>query len=330
MEQTKHALTWLIAVILFGGLAIAAGWALWRGRQVLPVRTCTLVPWTFAEILLAIVVSVGIPLVVFQVVRLSGFFRWYHGADPSPANSLDVIRAAIWVELSVPVTILATLLLLGRSSNARPWQFGFTGRSACSQVVLGYLSWLLFTPLTFAIHFLVNEIYFLMFSQQPMPHPVQQFAMHGGRPLELVLLVLQAVVWAPLREEFLLRGVILPWASRCWWGGLTCSVGAVAFTLLPTPLRAGPIVFAVSGCLLVMLSLRRKPEEQTFWANFGTSLLFAALHSGVWPTPIPLFVFGFALGWLQQRTQSLWGPIVLHGLFNAVSILLLLRGIGVK
>jgi len=56
-------------------------------------------------------------------------------------------------------------------------------------------------------------------------------------------------------------------------------------------------------------------------AFYGNGLLFAALHSSVWPSPIPLFLLGFGLAWLAHRTQSLVAPIVAHALFNGVACL---------
>jgi membrane protease YdiL (CAAX protease family) len=71
-------------------------------------------------------------------------------------------------------------------------------------------------------------------------------------------------------------------------------------------------------------------EQQRFgypWpAIFAASLLFACVHTSVWPTPVPLFVLAIGLGVLAHRTRSLVGPIVLHGLFNAVSCVKLLMG----
>ena len=58
-------------------------------------------------------------------------------------------------------------------------------------------------------------------------------------------------------------------------------------------------------------------------AIVGSSLLFAALHVDAWPAPIPLFVLALFLGYLAHRTASLVGPIVLHGIFNGVSMLVL-------
>lgn len=73
-------------------------------------------------------------------------------------------------------------------------------------------------------------------------------------------------------------------------------------------------------------------EEYRFWNVVGpicgSSLLFAAFHSGVWPSPIPLFLLALALGWLAYRTHSLVGPIVAHVLFNGVaSIVMVLSAV---
>jgi len=43
------------------------------------------------------------------------------------------------------------------------------------------------------------------------------------------------------------------------------------------------------------------------------------VHSFAWLSPVALFVLALGLGWLAYRMRSLAGPIVLHGLFNAVS-----------
>jgi membrane protease YdiL (CAAX protease family) len=72
----------------------------------------------------------------------------------------------------------------------------------------------------------------------------------------------------------------------------------------------------------------RAPQENspraTARALYGTAALFAAVHSSVWPSPIPLFVLALALGWLAYRTQSLVAPIVLHALFNSITCALLI------
>ena len=59
---------------------------------------------------------------------------------------------------------------------------------------------------------------------------------------------------------------------------------------------------------------------------YGSAALFAAVHSAVWPTPIPLFALGLGLGWVAVRTKGLLAPFLVHGLFNTVSVLFVLSG----
>ncbi len=61
-------------------------------------------------------------------------------------------------------------------------------------------------------------------------------------------------------------------------------------------------------------------------AVFAAALLFGAVHSFAWPTPIALFVLGLGLGYLTFRTQNLVAAILLHSLFNGVSFVLLWTG----
>jgi membrane protease YdiL (CAAX protease family) len=64
-----------------------------------------------------------------------------------------------------------------------------------------------------------------------------------------------------------------------------------------------------------------RPSAQSALAIYTNGLLFAAMHSSVWPSPIPLFLLGLGLAWLKWRTTSLVGCITLHALFNAVAFL---------
>jgi membrane protease YdiL (CAAX protease family) len=58
---------------------------------------------------------------------------------------------------------------------------------------------------------------------------------------------------------------------------------------------------------------------------YATAAFFALLHP-VWPNPIPLFALGLGLGYLAVRTNGLLVPVLVHGLFNAVSVVFVLRG----
>jgi membrane protease YdiL (CAAX protease family) len=53
-------------------------------------------------------------------------------------------------------------------------------------------------------------------------------------------------------------------------------------------------------------------------------VLFAAFHSGVWPSPVPLLLLALGLGYLAYRAQSLAAPMLIHALFNGFNCVLIL------
>jgi membrane protease YdiL (CAAX protease family) len=56
-------------------------------------------------------------------------------------------------------------------------------------------------------------------------------------------------------------------------------------------------------------------------AIVGTAVLFGAVHGLVLALPV-LVAFGLGLAWLRSRTGSVYPGIILHGLFNALAVLI--------
>lgn len=54
-------------------------------------------------------------------------------------------------------------------------------------------------------------------------------------------------------------------------------------------------------------------------ALIAQAALFAVFHRSVWLL-VPTFVLGLALGWLAHSRESLWPPIALHALYNAITV----------
>ena len=174
----------------------------------------------------------------------------------------------------------------------------------------------------------------------PEEHPLTAAAQSGGmRPLEWGTLGLSVMVSAPLWEELLFRG-LLPALCRKLGsgGGYAAMMLALAAALLlrrqqiVEALNAGgvgPLLLAATPALFVLAMLPL--YALVCWLSrskdgpivFGTALLFGAVHSFAWPTPVALFILGLGLGWLAVWTRSLLAPIVVHALFNAVSFALL-------
>jgi membrane protease YdiL (CAAX protease family) len=54
-----------------------------------------------------------------------------------------------------------------------------------------------------------------------------------------------------------------------------------------------------------------------------TSVVFALIHP-LWTAPM-IFILSIALGYVYERTGSLWVPIVMHAMFNISSTVLFLN-----
>jgi len=124
----------------------------------------------------------------------------------------------------------------------------------------------------------------------PYRHAIVDFLNAHRDPLSIGLVVFAAVVAAPIAEEFLFRRVLQGWLD----GWLGRSLG-------PEEPRWG-------GVMAIGLS----------------SLAFAAAHMGQGMAWLPLFFFGLVVGYLARQTGSIVPGIILHGLFNAVSVALVL------
>ena len=66
------------------------------------------------------------------------------------------------------------------------------------------------------------------------------------------------------------------------------------------------------------------PQADGTWAIGISAAAFALAHQGQGLAYVPLFPLGIVLGFLAHRTGSIVPCILLHALFNAVSVTLLL------
>ena len=122
----------------------------------------------------------------------------------------------------------------------------------------------------------------------PYHHAIVDFLTTHRDPLSIGLVIFAAVVAAPVAEEFLFRRVLQGWLEG--W-----------------------------------LDRSREREEPRFGgvtAIVLSSLAFAAAHVGQGMAWVPLFFFGLVVGYLARQTGSIVPGIILHGLFNAVSVAL--------
>lgn len=310
---------WLLLVLL----VVLAGTALNTGLTLLPRQRYRAVPWSWPHLLGAFLISAILPGMAVT---------WFRALLPE----WDPLVSGMWAVLfAFPFQVLAILGFLRAASGALPYQMGLSADRLGQNLVLGFLFLLGLLPIVFMTNALVDWIFRTILNEQPESHPLMKLARDG----EWFILVVTATVVAPVTEELLFRGLVQPWAERARGGdGVMLVAFLMALVQRAAPLLKGEeagdyqqVLQELEPALFVLLmvpgylAVRRLRSWGAIWAS---SLLFAAAHSNVWPSPIALFILALGLGYLAYRTQSLVGPIVVHSLFNGTMCLLL--GLGIQ
>jgi len=345
-EFVLELLAWLIVALPCAAIGIP----LWlkkrrRGDRLLAQEERNPVTWTGWEILAAFFLTYFFwPSLVGLWLDHSGFFSWVYGtALDESLNDVTKQEHNSWIQFGmVPFNFATVLILFRLASGTQPHQLGISFNSPTNGLGLACLSWLIVTPVVFAFNFLVSLGYSYLTGEK-LKHPLEQLAEASPLLIDAILIGLVALVAAPIWEELFFRGVIQPLLAQEEWRShfamsLTLLIGittGIANFKRSQALDFGMILGDLSPILFVMILLptyayadrlvkRWIPDRKGCRAIFATSLLFAMVHSPVWPTPIPLFFLALALGFLAYRRQSLLAPIIFHSLFNAVAWIALL------
>jgi membrane protease YdiL (CAAX protease family) len=276
------------------------------------------------------------PIVTMQLLLAAGFGPHLTGPPTSeqmePLARLNLIAGA----LAFPMQIASIVFLLPRFAGIRLDQIGLTWRRLSRNCLWGVDGWQILTPASIALNYAVIALYGSQGASNVQEHPLVLLAHQGLTLGELFLFIAAVTMTAPVMEEILFRGALQSWLENrpeaapfvmllallasvpteknTWVAAWTQGSGALV-------LHCAPFLFVVALNLIYWVVYWTRTSAWS--ALFAASTLFAAVHSFAWPSPVPLFLLALGLGWLAQRTRSLAGPIVLHGLFNAVNCALL-------
>lgn len=318
------------------GMGVGLGGLIWasrRGRLLgLPPQRLRAAPWNGLACLGAFLVLWGPQQFAIQWLAL---------------NRIGQLMASV---LLLPLQLLVLWMAFRAAFDANPYPGGQNLGQWKWHAVAGFGTWLLAAPLTLVIHAAIRAVMVQFGEPGVSDHPLIVVLQNSPGEYALWLLIaLEAIVGAPLREEVFFRGVVQPWAIRRPWAGeglvgLAAILGYLAAAAHAGSRLSGALapVFVAGFWLLVVFLTRRFPtrpelslvarwlfppltssalsREQVVRGIAATSILFAMTHAGSWPDPVPLTVLSLGLGWLAFRTQSLVGPVVCHALFNAMTI----------
>ncbi|HKI32054.1 MAG TPA: CPBP family intramembrane glutamic endopeptidase [Gemmataceae bacterium] len=320
-------------------LLVAVAWVYWLLRpthsRVLPPQRRRAVPWLGTQVLaLAIAVLFLCPALAEGLLRGTPFLNWLYG--PGFLDALErreefaSARYLVWVAvLAFPLRLVAIIALV-KLSQAHWYQVGLSGQHVGRDVLHGVLGFCVMTPVVRGVQQIAADLW-RTWVVAPGEHPLIKVSETQPHLIDWLLIFTAAVVTAAVVEELLFRGILQPWFATRPYGGdiaVIASLGLAAFAVSPSMYAAGavrdkaiasaPFLFALAMVPAYLL-VRRLSRSLTLTAIFGTALLFGVAHSGVWPTPISLFVLALGLGVLCYRMQSVLPAMVTHALFNALS-----------
>jgi membrane protease YdiL (CAAX protease family) len=331
-------LSWLTLAVACSALAVALRFVLVRkGERLFPAPRSRAVPWGAPEIYVVVfLVYILWPGVVYAVLDRMNFFTWMYGPEfrtaAKDSHSVAAGRLELWVSLfAFPLQVVTVPAVCRLWSGAHLYQLGLTLHRGTANILLGVLAWLITTPGVIGLGLIANLACKYLMKAEPVEHPIAILAGSGPSAAEWVAIVTLPLIAAPILEELLFRGFLQRWFVSRSWGGLVAMGLALVLAALygrgsmpkGDPNAVGPVVFVAAAILAYPLFVRGAwrwiPSTQASGAVYGTALLFAAMHSPVWPSPVPLFGLGLGLGYLAYRTQSLVAPVVLHALFNGIA-----------
>lgn len=172
------------------------------------------VTWTGHEVLLAVCICFGLPMIVTEVLLQTGFYTNLIG----PAPDFDPAKpewkeyrdrcSAIGSPLVLTLVLGVLFAVLFARTGTRPHHYGLTRARWPANLALGAVGFMASMPIVIGI-FAV-----LALTVGARDHPMTQLARHNPPAWEWVLLAFQATVAAPLLEEILLRGILQSWLRR--------------------------------------------------------------------------------------------------------------------
>jgi membrane protease YdiL (CAAX protease family) len=250
-----------LIVVAVAASLLAAAWVVRRRRAGLPVvaaRPHEPVPWGGGDVLQVLLIQIAVAF-----AGVAGL------AEDAPL----VTKLAVGCLATAVGTIFSLAYLIARGASLRDLGLGDPRPAADLRLALGGLALVVAPVLAFA--YSVNRIV-------PYEHPILDLLQTQRDPVALAIVVVSAVVVAPLAEELFFRRVLQGWLEK------------------------------------------RLPDSDGGRAIGLAAAAFALAHAGHGLAFLPLFPLAVVLGHLVHRTGSILAAMLLHALFNAVSVGLLL------
>lgn len=218
-------------------------------------------------------------------------------AGPTTRDANSILQPRETVVLAAGSQVFGfAVLLIADARLLKPGglkRLGLVGGHAARALAPGLLGAIVALPLTWLVIVITEFAWQQAGFRPPQDHQLIRMLRVSPAADLKILVAVSAALCAPVFEEALFRGHVQT-ALSAWIAGLLRQAKP---ELTETDLPIWPR-----------------------WLAIGvTAILFALVHEAGWMIP-PLFVLAVCLGYAYERTGNLWVPVVMHAIFNAVSV----------
>lgn len=312
-DQSLSMLFAIIAAAVACGIAFATG--VFRSRTIAgPARKAAGEPVSLLWML--VFIGLGTWLIIPSLYAIYAAIGAGHSSattapSTAPATSAisslspeDTVKLGLFSAAGGLVIMVSALGVSRRGGFAR---MGWTFSHLLRAVVPAILGVAIVLPLIFSITEFTQRFWEMIGLEHPKAHQLLRIYSEDPTGTLRFMIVISAIVFAPLFEEALFRGLLQ-----------TAVLYSIQWLLdLPAPGEPS-LIQPIEQTAMP----EKTPPPAVRWAAIVlTSILFALVHQELWMMP-PIFVLSLCLGYAYERTGNLWVSILLHAAFNTANVIL--------
>lgn len=198
-----------------------------------------------------------------------------------------------------------------------PRIFGWQTENILADLKIGVFGFLMIAPIIMTLQALLTQLV-------EYDHETLSMLSNESSLFAIAATWFSAVLVAPITEEIFFRGILLVWLQRQGTRLLDFGPEQIfgGWTKYGSELNSDFLTGTESAYVPVKVLSDHPYRKALAWSPIViSSFLFAGVHIGQGLAPIPLFLFGLALGYAYRQTGSILPCIVMHFLLNATSML---------
>ena len=328
-EVRSSAMVEIASFILLMGLLFGSA-GLWsrvlskqRRQQphILSARDTQIAPLGFSDVIAAIVIF------AISQVAAGSFISFFIGIrEPDLTNPQHMTWFSIIAGTSQLIAAGVTIFFLWQR-HADSHAAGIYRETFTKDLKLGFAGFLLFVPPMLLLQAILTNFW-------EYEHPTLNLISPDSPLISVVSAWWVATIVAPVHEEILFRVVLLGWLLRCF-ANPTDILGAIAGGVRNQKATSTPVNLEITANHQPAnedgIDPWRAPSTSVVpptnyshrktWAPVViVALLFALVHIGQGPAPIPIFFLGLGLCLMYRQTGSVVPCIVTHFLLNTFSM----------